>query len=563
MAEVERARTAERLVPEQRQLLARLQEQAASAVELATAREQCAQVGEAHAAAEHSAQQLRATARDVREQRIDAITAELAAALVDDSPCPVCGATEHPDVTQVRADHVSLEQERAADQAADTEALRATDLGRTLAALEGRVDALSDRVGKPGADLEQHVIAAQERLQTLASDASADDADRRLLALQDEAERLGADLSRAEVRAAEEGKRAVEATALAERLRGRLAKEVADGDLVGRLARLAALADAYDTAAARVEAAAATQCAAADAQQTAGQLAGAAGFDSAAAAGLAARSQAWREQTRDELDAHREQLAAVRGRLASKELAVSLEPPAPVELCQTEAAEAAGRHEQAVAEQRLVQERADRLAALVPRYAEARALLGPLRDDAQLCRSLAELAAGRGSNRLSMPLATFVLAARLEQVAEAASLRLSRMSGGRYTLVHTDASRDRRSRAGLGLHVEDSWTGRARDTATLSGGETFMTALSLALGLADVVTAEAGGQRIDTLFVDEGFGTLDADSLDQVMNVLDDLRSGGRLVGVVSHVADLRQRIPAQVRVMRGMRGSRLESVIG
>jgi exonuclease SbcC len=162
-----------------------------------------------------------------------------------------------------------------------------------------------------------------------------------------------------------------------------------------------------------------------------------------------------------------------------------------------------------------------------------------------------------------MPLATFVLAARLEQVAEAASLRLLRMTGGRYTLVHTDAGRDRRTRAGLGLHVEDGWTGRARDTATLSGGETFMTALSLALGLADVVTAETGGQSIDTLFVDEGFGSLDADTLDRVMDVLDELRSGGRLVGVVSHVADLRQRIPTQVQVLKGVDGSRVQTTTG
>jgi exonuclease SbcC len=159
-----------------------------------------------------------------------------------------------------------------------------------------------------------------------------------------------------------------------------------------------------------------------------------------------------------------------------------------------------------------------------------------------------------------MPLSTFVLAARLEEVAAAASQRLARMTDGRYTLAHSDAGRDRRSRAGLGLLVEDAWTGRSRDTASLSGGETFKTALSLALGLADVVTAEAGGQSIDALFIDEGFGTLDSHSLDQVMDVLDDLRSGGRLVGIVSHVADLRQRIPTQVHVHLGQHGSTIEA---
>jgi exonuclease SbcC len=198
----------------------------------------------------------------------------------------------------------------------------------------------------------------------------------------------------------------------------------------------------------------------------------------------------------------------------------------------------------------------------VSSYAEAWQAVPPLEQEAKELKGLAELAAGRGANRLSMPLSTFVLAARLEEVAAAASLRLARMSGERYTLVHTDTARDRRTRAGLGLQVEDAWTGRTRDTATLSGGETFMTALSLALGLADVVTAEAGGQTIDALFVDEGFGTLDADSLDQVMDVLDDLRSGGRLVGVVSHVADLRLRIPAQVHVVKETSGSTVTTTL-
>ncbi|MCM3883820.1 SbcC/MukB-like Walker B domain-containing protein, partial [Frankia sp. R82] len=117
-----------------------------------------------------------------------------------------------------------------------------------------------------------------------------------------------------------------------------------------------------------------------------------------------------------------------------------------------------------------------------------------------------------------------------------------------------------RRRAGLGLLVDDAWTGRRRHPRTLSGGETFQAALSLALGLADVVTAEVGGRRLDALFIDEGFGTLDADSLDEVMAVLDELRSGGRLVGLVSHVIELRTRIPNQIRILKETTGSRVET---
>jgi DNA repair protein SbcC/Rad50 len=132
------------------------------------------------------------------------------------------------------------------------------------------------------------------------------------------------------------------------------------------------------------------------------------------------------------------------------------------------------------------------------------------------------------------------------------------MSSGRYTLHHSVARGVGDRRGGLGLQVHDGWTGDLRDPATLSGGETFYTSLALALGLADVVAHEAGGTEIDTLFVDEGFGTLDADTLDEVMDVLDQLRSGGRAVGIVSHVAELRARVPAQVHVRKTRTGSTL-----
>jgi exonuclease SbcC len=156
-----------------------------------------------------------------------------------------------------------------------------------------------------------------------------------------------------------------------------------------------------------------------------------------------------------------------------------------------------------------------------------------------------------------MTLSSFVLAARLEEVAAAASERLLKMTSGRYSLIHTDARRGA-GRSGLGLLACDGWTGVDRDTSTLSGGETFLASLALALGLADVVTAEAAGTRIEALFVDEGFGSLDEDTLEEVMTVLDGLREGGRMVGIVSHVAELRQRIPAQVRVRKSQAGSHL-----
>ena len=205
---------------------------------------------------------------------------------------------------------------------------------------------------------------------------------------------------------------------------------------------------------------------------------------------------------------------------------------------------------------------AEQLAQLQPQLADALAALEPLRDRAGQARQLADLAAGIGANQYRMTLSSFVLAARLEEVAAAASERLLTMTAGRYSLVHTDARRGG-AQAGPVLLACDSWTGVDRDTSTLSGGETFLASLALALGLADVVTAEAAGTPMEALFVDEGFGTLDEDTLEEVMNVLDGLREGGRIVGIVSHVTELRQRIPAQVHVRKGHHGSHVNVTAG
>jgi exonuclease SbcC len=184
-------------------------------------------------------------------------------------------------------------------------------------------------------------------------------------------------------------------------------------------------------------------------------------------------------------------------------------------------------------------------------------VLAPLEERCTLAGSLSRLVEGSATdNDLRMRLSSYVLAARLEQVAAAATARLLQMSGGRYSLVHTDERDTHGKRSGLGLAVVDGWTGHQRPTATLSGGESFFASLALALGLADVAAAEAGGARLETLFVDEGFGSLDDDTLDEVMTVLDGLRDGGRVVGIVSHVGDLRQRIPAQLVVSKTSNGS-------
>jgi exonuclease SbcC len=222
-------------------------------------------------------------------------------------------------------------------------------------------------------------------------------------------------------------------------------------------------------------------------------------------------------------------------------------------------ARARDAHEAARERHTLAGRAARALAGLADELDAHAAATGPLRRQFAALDSVSKCVEGTGGdNALRMRLSSYVLAARLEQVAEAASIRLAAMSGGRYLLVHTDGPSRGGARSGLGLAVIDGWTGVQRDPASLSGGETFCTSLALALGLADVVQAEAGGSVIETLLVDEGFGSLDEQTLDEVMDVLDGLRSAGRSVGLVSHVADLRDRIPAQLRVHKTRTGSQL-----
>jgi DNA repair protein SbcC/Rad50 len=172
---------------------------------------------------------------------------------------------------------------------------------------------------------------------------------------------------------------------------------------------------------------------------------------------------------------------------------------------------------------------------------------GEAQERADLVRRASDVLRGRNPRNISLE--SWVLAAHLREVVEHANLHLGSMSGGRYRLGVADEVVDGRSRGGLDLVVTDAFTGRSRPTVSLSGGETFQAALSLALGLADVVGAGRAGLDLDALFIDEGFGSLDADALDHAIDVLDGLRSRGALVGVVTHVDALKSALPVALEV--------------
>ena len=171
-------------------------------------------------------------------------------------------------------------------------------------------------------------------------------------------------------------------------------------------------------------------------------------------------------------------------------------------------------------------------------------------------RQLSDAANGR------LDFETYAQMAYFERVLNAANLRLKVMSQNRYTLLRKTESYDGRRRSGLEIEVLDAYTGRSRSSGSLSGGESFMASLSLALGLSDVVQQSVGGIRLDAMFIDEGFGTLDAGVLDLAVRTLSEMAGTNRIIGIISHVAELSERIDKQIRVEKTPFGSRIRITI-
>ncbi|MFI2300873.1 AAA family ATPase [Actinacidiphila glaucinigra] len=543
------------------------------ALDRARRRHDAARERDTHAAALLAAQDRLRAARDaaadardhwqdVREARINGMAAELAAQLSPGQGCLVCGATEHPHPARPAARQVGRADEEAAQEAQQRAAAARDAAQEQVVHLAAARDAALAAAGpEPAAELAAAQAALEEEYQAAVRSAAGAPEARQALdrALAEHARRT-ADRSEAESRLASLTTRrelldqeAAELTARLARARG------AHATVAERRARLTADARLAAAAAGAARAAQESARALKEADSDLADAAYKAGFPTPEAAADAVLPETETRRLRQRAEEWRREEAAVTAELTALDLAEAAAlPPADPDAARRAVETATARLRAVTARQsaaHTAREALDRLRAEALRGTRA---LAPAREEYARLRRLADLATGAGENTLRMELETYVLAARLEQVAAAASVRLHRMSSGRYTLVHTDARASRNVKSGLGLMVVDSWTGTERDTATLSGGETFFASLALALGLADVVTDEAGGARLDTLFVDEGFGSLDEQTLDEVLDVLDGLRERDRAVGIVSHVAELRQRVPAQLQVVKGQRGSAL-----
>lgn len=196
-----------------------------------------------------------------------------------------------------------------------------------------------------------------------------------------------------------------------------------------------------------------------------------------------------------------------------------------------------------------VQNFSKRLAQLNKRFAK-------LNDQYKVIGTMADVANGHNDSRISLQ--RFVLSVLLDDVLQQGNLRLQKMSLGRYSMQRKEERSKGNRASGLEVEIFDQYSGRSRSAATLSGGESFIAALALALGLADVVQAQSGGVRLDALFIDEGFGSLDSEALELAMRVLLDMQERGKMTGIISHVQELKEQIPVILDVLPSREGSRV-----
>jgi exonuclease SbcC len=495
-----------------------------------------------------------AEAATLRTRYRDGLAAELGAQLKDGNPCPVCGSREHPAPAAPGSDHVARADVDAAEDRVRDLRRAADELRDSLAGLIREQDRLAAAAGGITAEAAADALVAASRLLEAARSAAADleQIDQGITSLAAARERLELQLSEGRERAAALGAD-LEARSqqLAEDREVVAAARVGCRSVAERADALAGLTAGLEAAVAAERALAGHVEREAEATRSRADALAREGFGGLEEVAAATVTPDERAALAEAITDHDREAAQVEGLLVDPELA-GVDPSEEIDTAEAEARLAAAEAES----DRTADERGraeGQLEAGRARADEVRAAADERDAIVAGTAALIHVATlARGSNRLSMDLATYVLQRRFESVVAAANEHLRIMSDGQLQLVATEESEGRARRAGLGLRVVDLRTDRERSPGTLSGGETFFTALSLALGLAAVVTGEAGGVDLGTLFVDEGFGSLDSETLDDVLGVLTSLHAaGGRTVGVVSHVEEMKSRIPERIEVRR------------
>ncbi|WP_104082868.1 AAA family ATPase [Cryobacterium sp. Y11] len=500
----------------------------------------------------------------VLARRFSGFAAELATRLVTGDACAVCGSTAHPQpalghdepVTTHDIDTArSTVSDRQSQLLLAQNAVQSVDLrlaearavtsGRDVTALTAEHDAASEahRLAGRAATILPELQAELSQLQSSATSAAAS-----VETLRGQRDRASTAHATAVSARQVVFDRVIGQRGQFETVRGQASHLHDELDQARTLASALSLVDefgmAHDAASARLR----TQLAEED-------------FTDEETALTARLDQAEIERRTSALRVHDDGLATARAVLAHPDLAGLPSAPVDVEPSRADLAAASIARDAALTRHSSLLERSATLSEIAGRVAALLSASGQLQRVQQQVRQLADVVHGDEPNTKRMRLENYVLAAQLEEIVAAANTRLRTMTSGRYTLEHDDSLAFGGARSGLGLAIRDEYTGRARATHSLSGGETFLASLSLALGLAEVVTGQAGGITLDTLFVDEGFGQLDAETLETAMSTLDTLRAGGRTIGLISHVDSMKEQIPAALRIVVTEQGySRIET---
>jgi exonuclease SbcC len=521
------------------------------------------------------------------EKRVEAARAAvLATSLVDGKPCPVCGSTDHPAPAAHRDGASGLDS--LLGELSDTRnkfARKGEDTGR----LEGTINAARSRLGqdagRPIKELESELTATEQK------EAERDEAKAEL----SESRKAKSEASRVETASETERHKAAAAAAKASGEVGEKTKLVAEtkrkvgrgendiDKLDARVRELTAWIAEVEDELPRIESAHTAKAdelkrkegekgnaeAAVESRKTAAEKASTAfedrrrkaGFDSLKTYGAAKLDADDTNNLKRRVDTYDNASKEASGRLkAAQERCTGHQRPDLASLTTARdglAGEAESIGKTTADLDRQVEDRRKALDGL------AKAAAKNTKVEAEYLRLNRLASVTRGDNRSNINLQRFVLATLLDEVVAKASVRLQTMSRGRFHLQREFKGSDGRKSAGLDLRVLDEFSGGTRPVNTLSGGETFLASLSLALGLADVVVSASAGRYLETLFIDEGFGTLDAETLETAMTTLMSLHRSGRTIGLISHVAELKERIAARIEIVQNRAGSEIRIVAG
>ncbi|MDN5901486.1 MAG: SMC family ATPase, partial [Brachybacterium sp.] len=512
------------------------------------------------AATLRTAQERAATENELRRRRFAGIAAELAVDLEAGDACPVCGALDHPHPASTAEDAVGPEQveaaekERRAAEAAHSRAEQARALaGQELARLRTAAGDLTPEAAKSAVDAAKAQVttarAAEKKAAELEAALTAFDEETERLTRGKETDALGVERERTEITAA--------ADAL-ENDRTKVAEARGEDDSIAdrrraHLARARAATALREALRARTEA---EQRVAELAEEAETSLA-ASGLATAEAVRAAVLTAEERERLQKLVQSRAVDESRLADGLAEGGIAEVVATPEAREQAEAVVVATGEKLTTARAASREAAGTAARLRGIAERAAAARTALRTasaqvrsVSEDAGITVRVADLATGRSSDGERVQLSTYVLMWRLDAVIEAANVRLALFSGSDLELLRDTGARGAR-KTGLDLLVLDRRTDQVRVPETLSGGETFFVSLALALGLADIVMGEAGGVQMETLFIDEGFGSLDPETLETVVREIGRLAESGRVIGIVSHVGDMKAQIAEQIHVRR------------